>query len=147
MSHDQPEDPLLEGVEGAEAGDKGTYGFVADLARKVALAGMGAFFMTEEGVRHLAAQLKVPKEALHYVVSQAEKTKEELGRVLSEEIRRFFQSETLRSEFLKVLSGMTVEIKAEVRMVPRQPEGDGQAVAPKVEVVAVKARRGKRKKE
>jgi hypothetical protein len=98
-------------------------GFVPEFVRKVAVAGLGAIFMTEEGIRTLAGQLKLPKEALGYILSQAEKTKDEIGRVVSEEIRRFLQSEKLREEFLKLLAGMTVEVKAEVRLKPTVAAG------------------------
>ena len=43
------------------------------------------------------------EEALAYLVGQAEKTKDEIGRVLSEEVRGFLQSDKLREEFLKLL--------------------------------------------
>src|SRR4051794_3994467 len=98
--------------------DRSRTGFVPDFVKKVAVAGLGALFMTEEGIRSLAGQLKLPKEVLGFIVSQAEKTKDEVGRVVSEELRRFLQSEKLRDELLKVISGMTVEIKAELRLKP-----------------------------
>src|SRR4051812_37218755 len=93
-------------------------GFVPDFVRKVAVAGLGALFMTEEGLRGLAGQLKLPKEVLAFLLSQAERTKDELGRVVSEELRRFLQSAKLRDELQKLVAGMTIEIKAEVRLVP-----------------------------
>src|SRR4051794_41295933 len=80
----------------------GLRGVIPELVRKVAVAGLGAVFMTEEGIRNLAGQLKLPKEALGMVLGQAEKTKEEIGRVISEELRRFLQSEKLRNEFFKM---------------------------------------------
>src|SRR5499427_7481380 len=105
-------------------------GFVPELVRKVAVAGLGALFMTEEGIRSLAGQLKVPKEVLGFIVSQADRTKDELSRMLSDEVRRFLQSDRFREEFLKLLSGMAIEINAEVRLVP-----DGQrSHAPRVDI-------------
>ena len=130
--------------EGAESAGRGG-GFVPEFVRKVAVAGLGAVFMTEEGIRALAGQLKLPKEALQYILGQAEKSKDEIGRVISDEIRRFLQSDKLRDEFLKLLSGMTVEIKAEVKLVP-DAKAETNAVLPKVAVshIAVKGpkRRG-----
>jgi hypothetical protein len=119
--------------------------------------------MTEDGIRSLAGQLKLPKEMLGFILGQAEKTKDEVGRVLSEELRRFLQSEKLRDEFLKVLSGMTVEVKAQIRLVPSEENkarasdeekdeapGTGSANGPKVVITELNAKRGggsKRKKE
>jgi hypothetical protein len=119
----------------------------------VAVAGMGALFMTEEGIRSLAGQLKLPKEVLHFILSQAERTKDEVGRVVSEELRRFLQSEKLREEFVKLLSGMTVEIKAEVRLVPAaeqekdKKKSSDDAPAPKLVVSEIATRRGRRGKK
>jgi hypothetical protein len=148
---DADPDPLL----GDPVDDKNPRpSFVPEFVRKVAVAGLGAVFMTEEGLRNLAGQLKLPKEALGFIVSQAEKTKEEVGRVVSEEIRRFLQSEKLREEFLKLLAGMTMEIKAEVRLVPSDKPAEAQPdqtaelkVEPKVVVTDIGARRSKKAKK
>jgi hypothetical protein len=160
---DFPPDPLLD-EEGP--GREGRAGFVPEFVRKVAVAGMGALFMTEDGIRSLAGQLKLPKEMLGFILGQAEKTKDEVGRVLSEELRRFLQSEKLRDEFLKALSGMTVEVKAQIRLVPSEDNksrasaedkadeeagapAKGSASGPKVVITELNAKRGgsKRKKE
>ncbi len=159
-SDDKPpfSDPDPLDPDHADPRDRG--GFVGEFVKKVAVAGLGAVFMTEEGIRNLAGQLKLPKEVLHYIVSQADKTKGEIGRVVSEELRRFLQSEKLREEFLKLLTGMTVEIKAEVRLKPSEPavteKGSPEQASsvattegPKAEFVVseITARRGKRQKK
>src|SRR5262245_27244106 len=87
-------------------------GLATEFVRKVAVAGLGAVFMTEEGLRALAGQLKLPKELLGVILSQAERTKSEIGRIVSEEVRGFLQSEKLRDEVLRLLSQMTIEVKA-----------------------------------
>jgi hypothetical protein len=120
-------------------------GFVPEFVRKVAVAGLGALFMTEEGIRSLAGQLKLPKEMLGYIVGQAEKTKDEVGRVLSEEIRGFLQSDKLREEFLKLLASMTIEVKAEVRLKPREP-GEPPS-EPEVTISEIGTRRSSKKKK
>lgn len=121
--------------------DEGTRlgGIVPDLIRKAVVAGLGAVFMSEEGIRKLAGQLKLPKEALGYIVSQADKTKGEVSRVIGEEIRRFLNSEILRQELLQMLTGVTVEIKAEVKLRP-DPNAKGQ-VLPKVELTGSEIRK------
>ncbi|MFL5318224.1 MAG: hypothetical protein ACJ790_01110 [Myxococcaceae bacterium] len=141
---DYESDPLLPDEEPI-----GRKGFVPDFVRKMAVAGIGAVFLGEEGLRSLAGQLKLPKEALGYLVGQAERTKDEITRVVSEELRRFLQSEKVRDEFLKLVSGMTVEIKAQVRLVPPAergaPEGDS-SLLPKVESAEIKTKSGRKKK-
>ena len=153
-SDDFPPDPLDDDYQ-PPSGREGRAGFVPDFVRKVAVAGLGAIFMTEEGIRNLAGQLKLPKEALGFILSQAEKTKDEVGRVLTEELRRFLQSEKLREEFVKLMSGMTLDVRAQIRLVPADEDkkeaeseaGSGASTTPKVVVSEVNARRGKRTKK
>ncbi|MGQ0504009.1 MAG: hypothetical protein ACT4TC_01690 [Myxococcaceae bacterium] len=136
-----PEDDPLIGDYGSSK--EGPARFVPEFVKKVAVAGLGALFMTEEGIRSLAGQLKLPKEMLGVILTQAEKTKDDVGRVVSEELRRFLQSDKLREEFLKLMAGMTLEIKAEVRLQPRK---DSEPEAPLV-VSELSARRHKKQKK
>src|SRR5919201_6014403 len=79
---------------------------VADAVRKVVMTGLGAVFLTEEGARRLAREWKLPKEVLGFVTAQAAGAKDEVLRVVNDEVRKFFQSEALRREFLKVIGSM-----------------------------------------
>jgi hypothetical protein len=143
VSDDEEELILEEELPAAE----GARGAVVELMRKVAFAGLGALFMTEEGIRSAATQLKLPKEALAYVLTQAEKTKDEVGRVLSEELRRFLRSEKLREDFLRLLAGMSLEVTAQVRLVPDPKKGVGAVPEhPRVEVRSIRPRAGRRKR-
>jgi hypothetical protein len=142
-------DPLLGDDEEGPGGREGRAGFVPEFVRKVAVAGLGALFMTEDGIRSLSGQLKLPKEVLGLVLSQAEKTKGDIGRVVSEELRRFLQSEKLREEFLKLMSGMTVEVTAQIRLVPPEEtkkKGSG-APSAKLTVSDLKAGSGRKAKK
>lgn len=137
---DAPQDEDDIGVDAPEAHGDVARGPIVELMRKVAFAGLGALFMTEEGLRSLAGQLKLPKEALGFVLSQAERTKDEVGRVLSEEVRRFLRSDKLRADFLQLLSGMRVEVTAHVRLVPDPERKPGEPPKPQVEVTSVRTR-------
>ena len=132
---------------GAEAPGDPARGPIVELMRKVAFAGLGALFMTEEGIRALSGQLKLPKEALGFVLSQAERTKDEVGRVLSDELRRFLRSDKLREDFLRLLSGMRVEVTAHVRLVPDPERKSDEPPRPRVEVTSVRAKGPRKKSE
>lgn len=139
-----PEDPL--DPDGPDHDEK--RGFVPDFVRRMAWAGLGAVFMSEEGIRRLAGQLKLPKEALTFLLSQAEKTKDEIGRVVSDEVRKLLQSDRLRDEMLKMIAGMTIEVRAEVKLVPDRVKGDAPSLLPKVKVGDLKTSyEGKRRKK
>jgi hypothetical protein len=107
-------------------GGPGTVGFVADVVRKAVLTGVGALFLTEEGARKMAREWKLPKDLATYLVSQASGARDEVVRVVGQELRRLLDSETFRKEILKSLENMTVEIHAEMRLKasddgPQQP--------------------------
>src|SRR5437016_14238715 len=86
-------------------------GIVPDIVRRAVLTGVGALFMTEEGIRNLVGDMKMPKDALAFLIAQADKTRSEVARVVTHEVRRFLESETLRREMWKLLTGVTLEVK------------------------------------
>ena len=120
-----------------EAETSAKAGGLADSLRKAMVAGLGAVFMTEEGIRTLVKDLKLPKELMGFVIGQAERSKSELLRMVQNELRRFLESELLREELKRVLSETVVEVKAEIRMRP-----DGRE--PDVKVTSSATRRGKK---
>lgn len=130
---DEPED--LDDL----GSDQGSRKFVADAVRKAFLTGVGALFLTEEGARKLAREWKLPKDVLGFVTSQATGMKDEVMRVVSDEVRKFFQSETMRQEFLKVLTSMSIEVNAEIRL----KDARGK-VKPVVQRLSVKPGQSKR---
>ena len=137
-----PDDPL----DTDEIGDE-KKGFVPDFVRRMAWAGLGAVFMGEEGIRRLAGQLKLPKEALGFMLTQADKTKDEIGRIVTEEVRKLLQSDRLRDEMLKMIAGMTIEVRAEVKLVPDRVKGEAPSLLPKVSVSELRTKYASDKKK
>jgi len=111
-------DPLLQ-----ETDKEGFRPKAADLLRKAVFSGVGALFMTEEGVRSMVKELKLPKEVLAGAVAQAERTKAEIVRMVGTELRSFLEGAKLRQELLELLTQVTFEVKAEVAIKPRAPAG------------------------
>ena len=128
---DIPDDPTPPPEE--TPGGPGTVGFVADVVRKAVLTGVGALFLTEEGARKVAREWKLPKDLATYLVSQASGARDEVQRVVAQELRRLLDSETFRQEILKSVENMTVEIHAEMRL----KASDGEPTPP----VRVKVKR------
>jgi hypothetical protein len=91
-------------------------GRATDFMRRALVAGVGALFLTEEGIRNLVGELKLPKELIGALLAQADKTKQDVVRTLGEELRRFFESAQLHRELRKLLTDVTIEVKAEVRL-------------------------------
>jgi hypothetical protein len=100
----------------AGPGGTGTVGMLADVVRRAVLTGVGALFLTEEGARKIAREWKLPKELAGYLVQQAQGAKDEMLRVVGQEMRRFFESEAFRRELARFLGSMVVEVNARVRL-------------------------------
>jgi len=98
-------------------------GIVPDIVRRAVLTGVGALFMTEEGIRNLVGDMKMPKDALAFLMAQADKTRSEVARVVTQEVRRFLESETLRREIWKVVTGVTLEVNATIQLKPSGEPG------------------------
>jgi hypothetical protein len=104
-------------------GEEGSLrGRATDFMRKALVAGVGALFLTEEGIRNLVGELKLPKELIGALLAQADRTKQDVVRILGEELRRFFESAQLHEELLKLLTDVTIEVKTEIKL---HPEGRG----------------------
>lgn len=115
-------DPLDE-PEGA-AGEAGKAGILADSLRKVLVTGLSAVFMTEEGIRSAMSDMKLPKEAIGYLVQQTGNSRRELFRVVTRELKNFLSNADLAGVMRSALAGMKVEVKAEIRFV----DGGGVSV-------------------
>ncbi|MCP5468274.1 MAG: hypothetical protein H7A32_03305 [Deltaproteobacteria bacterium] len=87
---------------------------MADLARKILLTGVGAIFMTEGGVRKSLSDLKLPKDTVINLVENVRKQKDELIKMVTEEIAKFLSHIKVHEEMQKALSGMEVHIDAKV---------------------------------
>ncbi len=98
--------------------DEQAKGFVPDIVRRAVLTGVGALFMTEEGIRNLVGEMKLPKDALAFLAAQADKTRSEVTRIVTQEVRRFLESETLSREIWKLLTSVTLEVNATVQLKP-----------------------------
>jgi hypothetical protein len=116
---DNPETP--DDLEPEEV--KKLSGLVPDIVRRAVLTGVGALFMTEEGLRNLVGEMKLPKDALGFLLAQADKTRTEVARVVTQEMRRFLESDRLRREIWKLLTSVSIEINATVNLKPSaQPQ-------------------------
>ncbi len=102
---------------GAEEGEKGRFRqLVPEAVKRALYMGLGAVFMTEEGIRNAVSDMKLPKDALSSLLSSADKARQELMRYVADEVGRVLTSAQLRDQIVKVLSGMSIEVKAEIRL-------------------------------
>ena len=109
MKEDETTNEDFTGEEGAGAKASGA---VTDSIRKAVFGGLSALFVSEEGIRQTIGEL--PKDALSFLLTQTDKTRKELMRVVSDELKSFLRQLDLQGEIKEMLSGLTVEVKAEI---------------------------------
>ncbi len=121
MTDDLDDPPLSEPAPDEEARS----GLLGDSIRKAVVSGMTALFMTEEGIRNALGDMRLPKDALAYLSQQTERTRRELFRAVSAELKSFLSGIDLSRALRKALSGMKVEVRAELRFTDEgAPKGE-----------------------
>jgi len=81
-------------------------------------AGMGTLSRTDEALRGVVAEGKLPREIVSYVFTAIDDTKNGMMRVVGREVRDFLQATDLAHEFQKALTSLSFEIKTEIRFIP-----------------------------
>jgi hypothetical protein len=116
-------------------------GFIPDIVKRTFYAGLGAVFTTEEGIRKIASDLKLPKDVANYLIQQAAASKDELFRVVGKELRGFLETVNISGELQKLLTSLSFEIKTEIRFIPNDEAVGG--VKPDVKVGRMSFRRNR----
>lgn len=92
----------------------------ADLVRKILTVGVGAAFLTEESLRALISEFKLPKELITGLLETAGKTKNDFLQKLSGDvIERLGNSIDPRALLEEVLSKHEIEFNMRVKFHPR----------------------------
>jgi hypothetical protein len=92
--------------------------FPEGLRRRVTSTGEVGAAIGGEVLRSVVGDLKLPREAVHYMLAQADATKREVVRVAANEFRDFLETANLGDEVAKVLTKLSFEIRTEIRFVP-----------------------------
>jgi uncharacterized membrane-anchored protein YjiN (DUF445 family) len=101
--------------------------------------GVGALFMSEELVKRVLDELRLPRELLNTVVAHTAQARRGVSEVVRNEVRRFLESAMFSEQLQKLLTSMVFEVRTEIRLVPAK---DG-SLAPKRRS-SVKVRRAKK---
>ena len=99
--------------------------FIPELVKKTFTAGMGAVFTTEDQIRRVTKDMKMPKEVAGYMVNAASSTKDELMRIMAREVREFLQTVNVSEEIAKMLTMLSFEVKTEIRFIPNDEKYGG----------------------
>ena len=88
------------------------------LFKRVTSTGEAGAAIGGEVLRSVVGELKLPREAVNYLLAQADSTKKEVVRVAANEFRTFLETANVGDEVAKVLTRVSFEIKTEIRFVP-----------------------------
>lgn len=112
----------MDDDEGGNGGDGNKGGRFPDAFRKAVVSGISALFVTEENVRNLVSDMRLPKDAMSYVVQQTEKTRREMFRVVAHEVKGFLRNADVTGEMRRALIGLKVQVRAEIKFSEDKPD-------------------------
>lgn len=107
-----------QGDRGSKDGDLKAQ--AAELVKKAVTVGVGAIFLTEESLRGLVSEIKLPKEILSSVLESAQKTKREFLNKLSEDVMERLSSRLDPLALVEeLLQRNEVELQIKVQLKPK----------------------------
>ncbi|MDX2053923.1 MAG: hypothetical protein SFV15_16090 [Polyangiaceae bacterium] len=124
-----PEDSIPEEHERESRVER----IVPELLRRMLEAGYEKLSDGPENLRQFVSDLKLPKEALAVLLTQVEDGRHGLYRAVAGEVREFLQRTSLSDEIKRAVSGLTLEIKTEIRVVPKDSPKDSVRPKPPTE--------------
>ncbi len=104
---------------------------VPDLMKKSFLIGMGCLLLTEEALRKMLSDYKLPKEVISGIVAQSYKTRDEMIRVFREELRSYADRIRVDRELKKLMKYLKINIQMEVNFDVKEKESGQVSVRPK----------------
>ena len=93
-------------------------GLVRDVIRKTVSQGAEARHLTEETLRNIVGEVKLPREIAALVLQQADQVKSEVVRVVAGEVRTFLEEANIADEIARILTTLSFEIRTEIRFIP-----------------------------
>lgn len=91
---------------------------IRDVLRKTVSQGVEARQLTEDTIRNLVGEMKLPREIGNIVLQQADLIKTEVVRVVAGEVRNFLEEANLGEELAKILTSLSFEVRTEIRFIP-----------------------------
>jgi hypothetical protein len=95
--------------------------------KRTVSTGVGAAQMTEDVIRGVVGDVKLPREAVAYIAEMADHTRREIVRVAAREFREFLETANLTEEIARLLTTVSFEVRTEIRFIPND-----QALKPNV---------------
>jgi len=98
-------------------------GKAIDLIKKAITVGVGAAFLTEESLRAMVSELKLPKELIQGLLSNANQSKNEFLQKLSSDVLERIQSRVdLPALVQEVLEKNEIELSVRIKFHPKKKD-------------------------
>jgi len=111
---------------------------IPELVKRLVESGVERLADSPETVRHWANELRLPKELLNAILTHVEDAKSEIFKVVVREVREFLERANLADELSRVLTGVTLEVKTQVRFVPNEAKSGRPQPAAKASVAVTR---------
>ena len=99
--------------------------------RQVVLGGLGdSAGGLDPALRRMLGDMRLPKEAVAFLLQQAERSRREVTGLVGRELRGVLARVDWAREARRLLGGMRLQIRAEVRLVPRRPRKKASTLRP-----------------
>ena len=115
--------------------------------KKVFIAGVGALFMTEEGIRKVLGDLTLPKDVISYILQQTEQTKKEFFNIIAKEFSQFLKAMAVKDGIESFFENHELEVNATFRFKQSENKETNDKNADVVKIRNIKTKSKKKKKE
>jgi len=95
---------------------------IPDVLKKALVLGVSGEFFSEETIRKMLSDIQMPSDLVQYIIQQTSKSKNELIRIIAEEIRNVIVQAQIGEQIKKFIKGFKINIKLEVSFDPREDE-------------------------
>jgi len=95
---------------------------IPDVLKKAIVLGVSGEFFSEETIRKMLSDIQMPSDLVQYIIQQTSKSKNDLIRIIAEEIRNVIAQAQIGEQIKKFIKGFKINIKLEVSFDPRDDE-------------------------
>ena len=89
---------------------------ISEKAKKLAIASLGAVFLTQENILKILKELKLPKEVVNSLIQQIDKNKEDFIQAIANQFGSVLRDVDLTKLMKKLISGLTLKVDAEITL-------------------------------
>ena len=96
--------------------------FIPEPIKRLLAMGVGAAFLTEETIRSILGEVKLPKDVLAKVLEGANRSKEEIVDRVGDELVSIIKKIDFVQEASRFVEGHKFRISAEIEVLRREPD-------------------------